>query len=231
VKILALVPARSGSKRLPQKNLLEFGETNLVGNTFHFLNKLNFLTNKLVSTDNAEILSSAQNLGILGPWLRPANLAEDSTDMVDVALHALDWYESNFERIDVLLLSQPTSPFRSKKLHEQAVNLFSDPNIDAVISTMEFRTNLTWLYEYEGDQFKSLEIKENPIDHAKNILLPTGNFFFIRTSALRLEKTFIPIKTKPIISPNPIQDIDIDTEQDYVNAKNILGLLGDFAIM
>ena len=231
MKILALVPARSGSKRLPQKNLLEFGETNLVGNTFHFLNKLNFLTNKLVSTDNAEILSSAQNLGILGPWLRPANLAEDSTDMVDVALHALDWYESNFERIDVLLLSQPTSPFRSKKLHEQAVNLFSDPNIDAVISTMEFRTNLTWLYEYEGDQFKSLEIKENPFDHAKNILLPTGNFFFIRTSALRLEKTFIPIKTKPIISPNPIQDIDIDTEQDYVNAKNILGLLGDFAIM
>jgi len=225
VKCLALVPARSGSKRLPQKNLLEFGETNLVGNTFHFLNKLTFLSNKIVSTDNLEILTLGQSLGILGPWLRPANLADDSTDMVDVALHALDWYESNYEQIDVLLLSQPTSPFRSKKLHEQAIDLFSDPNIDAVISTTEFKTNLTWLYEYEGNQFRSLEFKDNPNNHTKNILLPTGNFFFIRTSTLRSEKTFIPIKTKPIISPSLIQDIDIDTEQDYVNAKNILSLL------
>ena len=79
----------------------------------------------LVSTDDKNILEVAKNAGALVPWSRPPGLATDTTSSVDVCLHALDWYEKENDRIDGLMLLQPTSPFRSRKSVLGGIELFN----------------------------------------------------------------------------------------------------------
>lgn len=133
MKLISLIPARQGSKRLPGKNGRILGGKPLIQWTIDLAIKARRFAAVIVSTDCHNLAEIARNSGALVPWLRPAELATDTATSVDVCRHALDWYEETYSAIDGLLLLQPTSPFRRLETIRHAIDLFDgDSSVIAV---------------------------------------------------------------------------------------------------
>ena len=110
----AVIPARGGSKGLPGKNLMKLGRLSLIGHAVASAEESNLLSRAIVSTDDPAIAAEAARHGAEAPFLRPAALATDEAGMIPVLQHAVRWLEES-ERIrpDLVVLLQPTSPFRT----------------------------------------------------------------------------------------------------------------------
>ena len=115
-KLLALIPARGGNKRLPKKNILDLLGKPMISWSIEAALGSKFIDKVIVSTDDKEISDIAENYGVSAPFLRPAELSEDDTSSIDVALHALSEIEQSDIDYHYILLLQPTSPLR-KTIH------------------------------------------------------------------------------------------------------------------
>jgi len=141
VRILALVPARAGSKRLPGKNSRALRKKPLIVWSIEAATGVRDVCDILVSTDDPAVAEIARLAGALVPWARPAELATDSATSADVALHALDWYEQNRGAVDGLLLLQPTSPFRTRATIERGIELFRANQTRPVVAVSPARSH------------------------------------------------------------------------------------------
>lgn len=137
MSIVALIPARSGSKGIPRKNLVPIAGRPLIAYAIEAARSADCFDHIIASTDDAEIAEVARRYGAEAPFLRPAELAGDTSPMLDVLCHALDWCESTGERIDVMVVLQPTSPLRTARHISEAVALFFERNATSVVSVME----------------------------------------------------------------------------------------------
>jgi CMP-N-acetylneuraminic acid synthetase len=124
---LAVIPARGGSKSLPRKNLLTLGRLSLIGHALASAREAKRITRTLVSTDDPEIAAEARRHGGEVPFVRPADLASDEAGMIPVLQHAVRWLEAAGTTPDLVVLLQPTSPFRT--------GADIDATIDKVTST------------------------------------------------------------------------------------------------
>src|SRR3990170_965342 len=112
--VLAVIPARGGSKSIPRKNIKPLGGKPLIGWTIDAALQSRMLSRVIVSTDDAEIAQAARECGAETPFLRPPELAQDDSSSISVVLHALQWLEEQEHfSPDYVLLLQPTSPFRN----------------------------------------------------------------------------------------------------------------------
>lgn len=111
-KILAIIPARGGSKGLPNKNIKPLCGKPLIGWSIEQAEGSAYIDEIFVSTDSAEIASVAESFGIEVPFLRPAELATDTSPSSGFVLHTIDYYRSQGEEFDYILLLEPTSPLR-----------------------------------------------------------------------------------------------------------------------
>ena len=142
MKILVLILARGGSKRLPNKNILKLGKKHLINWSIDFAKKIPFVCDILVSTDSKKIGSIARKKGVLVPWLRPKRLSLDKTKSHEAALHAINWYENNIQKVDALMLLQPTSPFRRLKTIKEGIRIFKNKkNISKKNKLLKFITS------------------------------------------------------------------------------------------
>jgi len=140
MRVLAVVPARGGSKGVPRKNIALLGGRPLLTYTVVAALATGDLLNEVVvSTDDEEIAEVARTAGASVPFLRPAELATDTARSVDVVRHAVDFVEDRDGiRLDWVLTLQPTAPFRSAADIEAALSLAAaDPDCDSVISVVE----------------------------------------------------------------------------------------------
>ena len=112
-KVLAIIPARGGSKRLPRKNILPLGGKPLLGWTIDAANQCEHIDRVIVSTEDAEIAEVSKKFGCEIPFYRPHELSTDETTTLDVVLHLLDELEKADEHYDYVVLLQPTSPLRT----------------------------------------------------------------------------------------------------------------------
>ena len=138
MRILVVITARGGSKRLPGKNIRILGEKPLIIWSIDVAKDIPEICDILVSTDDTAIASICTEAGALVPWLRPAELATDTANSIDVVLHALDWYETEKGAVDGILLLQPTSPFRTKKTVLRGIELFSKNEQQPVLGVLRF---------------------------------------------------------------------------------------------
>ena len=138
MKILALILARGGSKRLPGKNIRCLGGKPLIVWSIDVTKHIPEICDILVSTDDPAIAAVSKGAGALVPWLRPPELATDTATSVDAALHALDWYEADKGKVDGLLLLQPTSPFRTKETVMRGIAFFKNHNNLQVLKQLTF---------------------------------------------------------------------------------------------
>ncbi len=219
MRILALIPARAGSKRLRGKNIRILGDKPLISWSIDVVIGMPDIVDIMVSTDASHIAEVAKHAGALVPWLRPDELASDTASSVDVAIHALDWYESEKGPVDGLLLLQPTSPFRTRETVSRGITLFGERKC-SVIGVSEVQVHPARCFCIVGNTLNSIckiEAKETQPAFAAN-----GAFYLISPSALRKTKSFLVATTVPMIMKSPRECLDIDTEWDWWIAENLV---------
>ena len=180
----------------------------------------------LVSTDDHEIAKIASGEGALVPWLRPVELATDRASSVDVALHAIDWYESHKGKVDGLLLLQPTSPFRSRSTVKRGIQLFCEHNYRPVVGVSPANSHPMQCFKIDGETMRplleggdGLRSQDLPLAYEVN-----GALYLITPNDLRREQSFYPKNIMPLVIEKPEESIDIDTEWDWKMAEAIEGI-------
>lgn len=137
---LVIIPARGGSKGIPHKNIKELAGKSLICYTIDVARKFTSDENICVSTDDDAIIKVVENYGLMVPFKRPDSLATDQAGTTGVLLHALDFYENQGVKIDVVVLLQATSPFRRAEDIIESVKLY-DNDLDMVTSVIPAKCN------------------------------------------------------------------------------------------
>jgi CMP-N-acetylneuraminic acid synthetase len=218
--VLGIIPARGGSKGIPRKNIRLLAGKPLLAYTAAAALGAKSLTRIILSTDDLEIAAIGEAAGLEVPFLRPAELAVDSTPMVDVVLHALRWVESAGQSYDAVCILQPTSPLRSAATIDRCVSLLFDREVDTVISVRPVPTefNPHWVYFETSDGLLQPSLK-NCAEVPCRQQLPTayhadGSVFLARTQTIIEHHTLKSGTLLGAISPER-EAVDLDTEQQW----------------
>ncbi len=230
MRILALIPARGGSKRVPRKNLRMLGGKPLIVWSIEVAKKVPQICDILVSTDDQEIADVARTSGALVPWLRPINLSKDDSKSIDVALHALEWYESKNGKIDGLLLLQPTSPFRTQESIEKSVFLFNENSRRSVISVSPVQDHPMWVLKRNGEfllPFFEQDGLQRQSQDLEEAYIVNGSIYLASPNEIRESKTFLGKELVPLVIHSREEAIDIDTEWDFRLCEFLITGRGD----
>jgi N-acylneuraminate cytidylyltransferase/CMP-N,N'-diacetyllegionaminic acid synthase len=221
--ILAIITARGGSKGVPRKNIRPLGAKPLIAWTIEAALQSSGNMRLIVSTDDAEIAAISREYGAEIPFLRPAGLADDTATSMSVVLHAITRLaeEENY-RPELILLLQPTSPFRSSQDIDNALKLQGEANADAVVSvTPNLRpVQLLRNIDEQGLLVNALT-KETVVrrrQDADRLYELNGAVYIIKPDVLLREQTFYPDQTRAYIMPAE-RSLDIDTEFDFLIAE------------
>jgi N-acylneuraminate cytidylyltransferase len=218
MKILALIPARSGSKRIPNKNIRLFGSKPLIVWTIEIAKSIPEIHDVLVSTDSTEIAAISSAAGAKVPWLRPSEIATDEASSVDVAIHALDQYENEFGEVDGILLLQPTSPFRTREYISDGIKKYLVSGGNSVIGVSPVRENPSWMVTIHNNNIKWIDNQSKSVNETKssgNLYLINGSFYLTSPATLRTLRSFYSSVTVPIICESITESLDIDTEAEF----------------
>ncbi len=134
-KVLAIIPARGGSKGIKLKNIKKINGIPLIAYTAKIISKAKFIDRAVVSTDNKKIRDVSVQFGLDCPFIRPKKLSGHRVPDMPVLSHALKKLEKiDNVRYEIILMLQPTSPYRSKSILQKAINLLEEKKYDAVWS-------------------------------------------------------------------------------------------------
>jgi len=219
MNILPIILARGGSKRIPRKNVLSMAGKPMIAWTIECALNTKGLAPALVSTDDAEIADVCRARGANVPFLRPANLADDTATSVDVVLHVLDWFSESGELVpEFILLLQPTSPLRIPADIEACIKLQSEKNGSAVVSVCKSSHPAAFLKQVVDDGILApFEVQES----GKHFYYLNGAVYLVPTSVFIKEKMFVPQNTYAYEMPIE-RSIDVDTPWDFYLADRIL---------
>jgi len=222
MRILALIPARGGSKRLPGKNVRLLGGRPLIVWSIEAAKNIQDICDIVVSTDDPLIKAISLEAGVLAPWLRPAKLATDEATSVDVALHALDWYEAEFGMVDGLLLLQPTSPFRTKETVIKGIELFDKSNRKSVVGVSQTHSHPMWTLKLENGCLVPFMAEHGFQTRSQDLpkaYVVNGSFYLTTPSNLRTYRSFIGVEAIPLFIESKRDSLDIDTDFDFKLAE------------
>lgn len=224
-RMLAVVTARGGSKRLPGKNMRLLGGKPLVLWSIETALQAARICDVLVSTDDPAIADAARSAGVLVPWLRPSLLGGDETPSADVCIHALDWYEAERGVVDGLVLLQPTSPFRRRATIERGIDLFCGNGRRPIVAVSNARSHPHRSYRIENDGMRPFTRKGRRETRAQQLepaYAVNGALYVVSPSDLRKRRSFYGSDMLPLILSDPAEAIDIDTEWDWMIAETVL---------
>ena len=231
-EVLAVIPARGGSKGIPRKNIKDFAGFPLIAYSIAAAKQSKLVTRVIVSTDDEEIAGIARQWGAETPFLRPAEFARDNTLDLPVMQHCLSWLRENEGyQPDMVLWLRPTSPIRPKSCLDEAVQLLLDhPEADSVRGVVGAGQNpfKMWTIDADTGALKPLLTVEGIKEpyNAPRQALPeafwqTGHIDSIWTKTI-LEKGSM---TGDVIFPlmiDPRYTVDIDVASDWKNAERLL---------
>lgn len=217
--ILAIIPARGGSKRLPRKNIKLLGGVPLIGWTIKAALSSECFVDVLVSTDDSAIAEVSKQQGASVPWLRPAALATDFTPSIDVVLHALDAWEQANGKADAVVLLQPTSPFRSAKSIRSAVEQFLRADgLHPVVSVSPASTHPAWCFRMAEDGIEPF-LGWDKVSGRSQDLEPAwalnGAIYAMSAQRLRQDKAFLTHDAHAFVMRDSSESIDVDTAEDF----------------
>src|SRR5215216_3216708 len=224
-EILALIPARGGSKGIPRKNIRTFAGYPLIAWSIAAPKQASSVTRIIVSTDDEEIASVARQFGAETPFLRPADLAQDQTTDLPVFEQALEWLKANENyNPDITVQLRPTSPIRPKDCVDRAVEILLDhEEADCVRGVVLAGQNphKMWRFDGENQPMKPLLQVEGivePYNAPRQILPPiywqTGHIDAIRVSTIQQKKSLTGDVIYPLVI-DPRYTVDIDNLSDW----------------
>ena len=211
MKLLAVITARAGSKRLKNKNLTLLNKKPLIYWTIKLAQKISEIKKIVISTDSSKILNVSRKYGLKTNWLRPKKIAKDNSTSEEVVKHAyLKEKEEGFNA-DAIILLQPTSPFRNLKLIKKAIKIFKkNPKIPLIsVSELKYNNKILALSK------KKLFLLRNQ----KKIFLPNGSVFIIDSKQAYKSKNYLKMKMNFIVFDRIKENIDIDTKQDLLLSR------------
>lgn len=212
-KVLAVIPARGGSKGLPGKNILPVGGQPLIAYSINAAKVCAAVDRVIVSSDDEAIIAVAQACGCDVPFRRPDELATDTAASIDVVLHALDQVPG----YEYVVLLQPTSPLRTAADIDAACERLAADGAQACVSVSPVEQSPYWMYHIaDGGELKP--VLELPAGVTRRQDLPpvyalNGAVYVANVSWLRRNRTFLTDETVPYVMPAE-RSLDIDTFAD-----------------
>ena len=224
MNILVIIPARGGSKGIPHKNVKELNGKPLICYSIDVARQLTTDENICVSTDDDVIIKVVEDYGFKVHFKRPAELATDNAGTNGVLLHALEFYEKQGRKYDVVVLLQPTSPFREAKSLKEAVSLYTS-DVDMVVSVKEAATNPYYNSFEEGAEGLLVISKgDGTIERrqdAPKVWEFNGSIYVINST--RLKEVGLP-KLNRIRKyvMDDLHSIDLDSMLDWYMAEKVI---------
>ncbi|MCF8095437.1 MAG: acylneuraminate cytidylyltransferase family protein [Desulfobacteraceae bacterium] len=223
-KIIAVVPARSGSKGLPNKNLMKLKGKSLVQRAVEAGLGSRHIEKVLISTDDPQIAEEAVEKGAWCPFLRPKELAADDSPAVETYIHIINKLKEGFDiSFDALCILQPTSPLRQVRDVDAAIKLFFEKNADSVVSYCKAAHPLQW-HRYVDANLVLREVFNDP--RVKNrqeysdTYLPNGAVFVFRPGII-LKRLYYTENSYAYLMPKE-RSIDIDDWSDFKCAEALV---------
>ncbi len=220
-RILAIIPARGGSKGVHRKNIKELNNKPLISWTINAARKSKYIDKVIVSTEDEEIASTSRKYGAEVPFLRPNNLAEDDTPSIDPIMHAIQYMKNNHNYCpDYVMLLQCTSPLRSEYHIDEAIELLlSNENADALISVTEIEHPPQWnkiinKHGYLQDFIEYDKTKLVRRQDFEKVYRLNGAIYIAKTDILLEKKDFESSRTISYIMDRK-SSMDIDTIEDF----------------
>lgn len=226
-KILAVIPARGGSKGIPSKNIIDVGGKPLIKYTIDAAIGSTSVTHCVVSTDSDEIADVALACGALVPFKRPAHLSSDEALSLPVIQHAVYLMEAKHGyKYDIVVMLQPTTPLRQTEDIDDAINLLCKTNADSVISVVSVESYhpLRMKRVVDGHLINYIEQgyeDMRPRQSLPPVYIRNGAVYAVKRDVLMNDNSFTGTDCRAHIM-NSERSVNIDTYEDLVLAKNHL---------
>ena len=223
-RYIAVIPARGGSKRIPHKNIVPLQGKPLIEYTISAARNAAALSRIIVSTDDEEIARVAEGAGAEVLYPRPPELSTDTSDTLDVIRNVVSTLGQQDEYDDIIVLLQPTSPFRTGEHIDRAVALFRSSGADTVTAVRPVTDHPYWLWRVRKGfltPFKTMKHIQTgrhslPADYIEN-----GSLYIFRRSLLD-QGTLYGSRIVPF-EMDTVDSVDIDEPLDLMWAEFLLG--------
>ncbi len=225
-KVCALIPARSGSKGLPNKNKLAFAGSTLTQIALEKACRSNLISDVAVSTDDIDIFHAAASLPTIPNPIRLPSLSTDDARIIDVALDFLRIQEQYFGKTwEYLILVEPTAPLRTSELLDQGISFFLryTRDFDACVSVGQLNFGLDSLFQLQGRTLKPLRASADPKkrrQEQENLFFPYGIFYLVKVEALKKFQTFYPPNTLGFQVPDNVC-VEVDSLGEFQMAEHM----------
>jgi len=224
--ILGVIPARSGSKSVKDKNIKSLGGKPLMAHTILTGLKCKLIDKLIVSTDSQKYSEIAKSFGAEVPFLRPKELASDETSTESVLKHAMETLESKGEKIETVVLLDLTSPFRSVKDIEKCIKNLNMPETESVVTVCQVDHNPFFVMGTVNQQgyfdYPLIKPKEKIFrrQDAPKVYRLNAAVYAIKKELVMREKRFTE-KTRAIEMPI-VRSSHIDSPEDFLYAEFLL---------
>lgn len=225
-RVLAVIPARGGSKRLPRKNILEIDGHPMIAYTIMAARNATRITDWVVSSEDDEILQVAERYGATTPFKRPNNLATDNIRNIDVVLHALEHMENvSGQKYDIIVLLQPTAPIRKASHIDDAIERLWQSNLPSLAA-------VKGPFQKRDPILKRIDQDGNLVRYCTNSELDPREPFYIYNAALYAVKRDYFVKERRFTSDKQVPFVmdkycstDVDDLADMTVAKIYLEMI------
>lgn len=223
-RVLALIPARGGSKGIPHKNIVSLADKPLIAYTIEAGIGSKYIDNCTVSTDDNDIAKVSKYYGANVPFMRPDYLGLDSSKTIDAIVHAIEYYSSINDKYDILVLLQPTSPLRTSKHIDEAIEEFVNKERSSLVSISEVNDNPVLIRSFEGKNGKLIPlINENSTVRRQDMrkyYRINGAIYINNISDINRDTSFNDNEYGYVMDQE--NSIDIDTLADLEEAERLL---------
>ena len=226
-RIIAIIPARGGSKGLPGKNIKELCGKPLIAWSIGAGLASQYIDELIVTTDSEEVACIARDFGATVPFIRPAELASDTATSFDTVKHAIDFYQNELnKKFDYIVLLEPTSPLRENgDIDEMIEKIISvEDQFDAIVSLGEAHLHPSNMKKTDGSKIepfcKEMVMATRRQDNAI-AYFPYGVAYIVKTKTLFEEKSFYPCRTTYKIIKR-YQCYEMDDIYDFLTIENIM---------
>lgn len=226
MNVLGIVPARGGSKGIPNKNLRDLAGKPLLQYIADAARAANIIDRLILSTDSKAIADLGKELGLEAPFIRPANLAADDTPMLNVVVHALEFLEKAGWQADIVFVLQPTSPLRKAEHILEAFSRMQKEDCDSVVSVTEIpdlfspqkamRLQKGFLQFWDKDGQQITRRQEVEPAYARE-----GTVYAFWRRTLAEKGNIYGDKCLPLVLPAE-ESLSLDTVEDWQRAEGIL---------
>jgi CMP-N,N'-diacetyllegionaminic acid synthase len=227
MRILGIIPARGGSKGVPFKNSKLLNGKPLLAYTSEIALQSTYLTEVILSSDDFQIIEVAKQRGIQVPFIRPEELAQDTTPTIDVIIHALEWYKKQAVFFDAVCILQVTSPFRTVEFLDAALKKFITSDCDSLVSVQKVphEYNPHWTFEVNaagnltvatGEEKLISRRQELPVAYHRD-----GSIYITKTEVLLQQHSLYGNRIS-FIESSPELYVNIDTLADWEKAEQMI---------